>query len=52
MTCDGCVKAVSESLSKINGVSTFDVNLKDQLVFIEGTGMLNSSLGFVEPNRS
>ncbi|KAK2072327.1 hypothetical protein P8C59_006686 [Phyllachora maydis] len=37
MTCDGCVKAVSESLSKINGVSTFDVNLKDQLVFIEGT---------------
>lgn len=38
MTCDGCVKAVSDSLFKLGGITKVDANLKDQLVSVEGTG--------------
>ncbi|OJJ01343.1 hypothetical protein ASPVEDRAFT_130101 [Aspergillus versicolor CBS 583.65] len=37
MSCDGCVKDISKELNKIEGVSKIEANLKDQLVFIEGT---------------
>ncbi|KAL4910359.1 hypothetical protein BDW74DRAFT_144948 [Aspergillus multicolor] len=37
MTCDGCVKDVSQALNKVEGVNKVEANLKDQLVFIEGT---------------
>ncbi|CEJ59300.1 Putative Superoxide dismutase copper chaperone Lys7 [Penicillium brasilianum] len=37
MTCEGCVKDVSASLSKLDGIQKIEANLKDQLVFIEGT---------------
>ncbi|KAA8650495.1 hypothetical protein EYZ11_003277 [Aspergillus tanneri] len=37
MTCDGCVKDVSSALKKIEGINKVEANLKDQLVFIEGT---------------
>ncbi|KAI9924956.1 hypothetical protein ASPWEDRAFT_45080 [Aspergillus wentii DTO 134E9] len=37
MTCDGCVKDVSSTLLKIEGIKKVEANLKDQLVFIEGT---------------
>ncbi|KAJ5485097.1 Superoxide dismutase 1 copper chaperone [Penicillium diatomitis] len=37
MTCGGCVKSVSESLYKLDGVQKVDANLQDQLVFVEGT---------------
>lgn len=37
MTCDGCVKDISGSLNKIEGINKVDANLKEQLVFIEGT---------------
>lgn len=38
MTCESCVKDVSGSLYKLNGIQKVDANLKDQLVSIEGTG--------------
>ncbi|OJJ81612.1 copper chaperone CCS1 [Aspergillus glaucus CBS 516.65] len=37
MTCDGCVKDISGSLNKIEGINKVDADLKEQLVFIEGT---------------
>lgn len=55
MTCDGCVKDISKSLQKLQGIlrhpaeagtqavltatgiNKVEANLKDQLVFIEGT---------------
>ncbi|KAI9375337.1 superoxide dismutase [Aspergillus egyptiacus] len=37
MSCDGCVKDVSQSLTKLEGINKVEANLKDQLVFIEGT---------------
>lgn len=39
MTCEGCVKDVSDSLYKIAGISKVEANLKEQLVRVEGTGM-------------
>lgn len=38
MTCDSCVKSVSESLYRLDGITKVDANLKDQLVAVEGTG--------------
>lgn len=37
MTCDSCVKDVSETLYKLQGIKKVEANLKDQLVSIEGT---------------
>jgi len=37
MTCEDCVKDVSGSLYKLNGINKVEANLKDQLVSIEGT---------------
>jgi len=37
MTCESCVKDVSGSLYKINGVNKVEANLKDQLLSVEGT---------------
>jgi copper chaperone CopZ len=38
MTCDGCVKDVSDTLYKLEGISKVEADLKTQLVSIEGTG--------------
>ena len=40
LSCDGCVKDVSEALYKVPGISKVEGNLEDQLVSIEGTGNL------------
>jgi copper chaperone for superoxide dismutase len=37
MTCESCVKDVSDSLYKVEGIKKVEANLKDQLIFIEGT---------------
>ncbi|KAI9871062.1 MAG: copper chaperone [Pleopsidium flavum] len=37
LSCESCIKEVSGSLHKLNGISKVEANLKDQLVFIEGT---------------
>ncbi|KAF7537540.1 hypothetical protein G7Z17_g12834 [Cylindrodendrum hubeiense] len=35
LSCDGCIKAVSDSLYKIGGISKVEGNLKDQLISVE-----------------
>ncbi|KAJ5881959.1 uncharacterized protein N7529_000631 [Penicillium soppii] len=37
MTCEGCIKSISNALHAITGINKVDANLKDQLVFVEGT---------------
>lgn len=38
LSCDGCIKAVSDSLFKIGGITNVEGNLKDQLITVKGTG--------------
>jgi copper chaperone CopZ len=44
MTCDSCVKSVSEALLSLDGITKVDANLKDQLVAVEGTGKTRTIL--------
>ena len=44
MTCDSCVKSVSESLYRLNGIAKVEADLQAQLVSIEGTGMAPCNL--------
>lgn len=37
MKCEACVKDVSDTLHKLQGISKVEANLKDQLVLVEGT---------------
>ncbi|KAF9886696.1 copper chaperone [Aspergillus nanangensis] len=48
MTCEGCVKDISNSLSKIEGVNKVEANLKDQLVFIDGTASPSSIVSAIQ----
>ncbi|KAF5243429.1 hypothetical protein FAUST_2785 [Fusarium austroamericanum] len=41
LSCDGCIKAVSDSLYKLGGIKNVEGNLKDQLVSVKGTGKAN-----------
>ncbi|KAM7467821.1 hypothetical protein LguiB_015383 [Lonicera macranthoides] len=36
MTCEGCVGAVKRVLGKMEGVETFDIDLKEQKVTVKG----------------
>ncbi|KAJ8129415.1 hypothetical protein O1611_g4216 [Lasiodiplodia mahajangana] len=38
MTCDSCVKSVSDALFSLDGITSVDANLKDKLVAVKGTG--------------
>ncbi|KAM0264967.1 hypothetical protein ACHAQJ_000483 [Trichoderma viride] len=40
LSCDGCVKSVSDSIYKLDGISKVEGNLKDQLISVEGSGEL------------
>lgn len=42
LSCNGCVKAVSDSLYKLGGVNKVEGNLEDQLISVEGFGKLQS----------
>ncbi|KAJ2902619.1 hypothetical protein MKZ38_000286 [Zalerion maritima] len=42
MTCDGCVKAVSDALYRLEGITKVEAMLADQLVRIEGTALEDS----------
>ncbi|KAL2881748.1 copper chaperone [Colletotrichum sp. CLE4] len=44
MTCDSCVKDVSDSLYKLGGITKVEANLEDQLLSVEGTGAAVSIL--------
>ncbi|EHA22109.1 hypothetical protein CBS63078_3286 [Aspergillus niger] len=48
MTCEGCVKDVSASLKKLEGINMVEANLKDQLVFIEGTAPPSSIVSAIQ----
>ena len=48
MECEACVKHVSTSLYKLNGIQKVEANLKDQLVSIEGTGVFSQILSSLE----
>ncbi|KAL4889375.1 superoxide dismutase [Aspergillus ambiguus] len=48
MTCEGCVKDISSSLQKIEGIHKVEANLKDQLVFIEGTAPPSSIVSAIQ----
>ncbi|PYH93246.1 superoxide dismutase copper chaperone Lys7 [Aspergillus ellipticus CBS 707.79] len=48
MTCDGCVKDVSSTLKKLEGINKVDANLKEQLVFIEGTAPPSSIVSAIQ----
>lgn len=39
LSCDGCVKSVSDSLYKLDGITKVEANLKDQLISVEGSGV-------------
>lgn len=38
MTCEGCVKAVSDALYRLPGIAKVEAQLEDQLVSVKGTG--------------
>lgn len=48
MECEACVKHVSSSLYKLDGIQKVEANLKDQLVSIQGTGSFSQSFNFHE----
>ncbi|KAJ5113255.1 superoxide dismutase copper chaperone Lys7 [Penicillium angulare] len=48
MTCESCVKDISTSLYKLDGIKKVDTNLKDQLVFIEGTAPPSSIVSVIQ----
>ncbi|KAG8161529.1 hypothetical protein KVR01_008516 [Diaporthe batatas] len=48
MTCESCVKDVSDSLYKVAGISKVEANLKDQLVRVEGTAPPSTIVATIE----
>ncbi|KAI0840660.1 Cu,Zn superoxide dismutase-like protein [Hypoxylon sp. FL0890] len=48
MTCDGCVKSVSDALYSLEGVTKVEANLKDQLVAVEGTAAPSAIASAIE----
>lgn len=41
LSCDGCVKSVSDALYGLGGITKVEGNLKDQLIAVEGSGTLH-----------
>ncbi|KAJ0109164.1 hypothetical protein J7T55_009494 [Diaporthe amygdali] len=48
MTCEGCVKDVSDSLYKVDGISKVEANLKEQMVRVEGTAPPSAIVATIE----
>ncbi|KAI0104128.1 heavy-metal-associated domain-containing protein [Nemania sp. FL0031] len=48
MTCDSCVKSVSDALFSLDGITDVDANLKDQLVAIKGTAAPSAIVSAIE----
>ncbi|KAI1268514.1 Cu,Zn superoxide dismutase-like protein [Xylariaceae sp. FL1019] len=48
MTCDHCVKSVSDALFNLDGITKVDANLKDQLVAVEGTAAPSAIVSAIE----
>ncbi|RYC65801.1 hypothetical protein CHU98_g390 [Xylaria longipes] len=48
MTCDSCVKSVSDALYGLDGITNVDANLKDQLVAVKGTAAPSAIVSAIE----
>lgn len=48
MTCEGCVKDISGSLTQLQGVRKVEANLKDQLVLVEGNAPPSSIVSAIQ----
>ncbi|KAI0480621.1 Cu,Zn superoxide dismutase-like protein [Xylariaceae sp. FL0804] len=48
MTCDHCVKSVSDALYSLDGITKVDANLQDQLVAVEGTAAPSAIVSAIE----
>ncbi|KAI1455010.1 Cu,Zn superoxide dismutase-like protein [Annulohypoxylon moriforme] len=48
MTCDGCVKSISDALYNLDGITKVEANLKDQLVTVEGTAAPSAIVTAIE----
>ncbi|KAI1769571.1 Cu,Zn superoxide dismutase-like protein [Hypoxylon sp. FL1150] len=48
MTCDGCVKSVSDAVYSLEGITKVEANLKDNLVTIEGTAAPSAIVSAIE----
>ncbi|KAI1213454.1 Cu,Zn superoxide dismutase-like protein [Annulohypoxylon truncatum] len=48
MTCDGCVKSISDALYNLDGITKVEANLKDQLVTVEGTAAPSAIVSAIE----
>ncbi|KAF3021897.1 copper chaperone [Neopestalotiopsis sp. 37M] len=48
MTCESCVKSVSDSLYSLEGITKVDANLQDQLVAVTGTAAPSAIVTAIE----
>ncbi|KAI0402949.1 heavy-metal-associated domain-containing protein [Xylaria palmicola] len=48
MTCDSCVKSVSDALFGLDGVTDVNANLEDQLVAVKGTAAPSAIVSAIE----
>ncbi|KAI0115157.1 Cu,Zn superoxide dismutase-like protein [Daldinia grandis] len=48
MTCDGCVKDVSDALYKLGGITKVEADLEKQLVSVEGTAAPSAIVSAIE----
>ena len=44
MTCQHCVKSVSDELAQVPGIANFDVNLDTKLVTIDGDALDDAAI--------
>ncbi|MDA8375064.1 MAG: heavy-metal-associated domain-containing protein [Actinomycetota bacterium] len=44
MTCQHCVKAVSDELAQVPGITDFDVNLDTKLVTVNGDALDDAAI--------
>ena len=43
LSCDSCVKDVSDSVYKLPGITKVDANLTEQLISVQGSGMFDGT---------
>ncbi|KAI1464765.1 Cu,Zn superoxide dismutase-like protein [Daldinia caldariorum] len=48
MTCDGCVKDVSDALYKLGGITKVEADLEKQLISVEGTAAPSAIVSAIE----
>ncbi|KAJ6781139.1 hypothetical protein PWT90_04858 [Aphanocladium album] len=51
LSCDGCIKSVSDALYSLGGITKVEGNLKDQLIAVEGSAWLTASSAAAAPSK-